>query len=86
MRAGLILPASAEAAWQTGIVLAVGTEPGGIEPGDKVVFPRDAGIEVRLGGTAVEVVRRSELIARVHDLQFGCGGTDPEMVQARHVR
>jgi hypothetical protein len=32
-----------------------------------VLFPRDAGFEVRLHGADVKVMRRSELIARVHD-------------------
>jgi co-chaperonin GroES (HSP10) len=66
-RHGLIIPASAEAGARTGIVTAVGTDPGGVEPGDKVLFPRDAGFDVRLAGTATKVVRRGELIARVHD-------------------
>jgi chaperonin GroES len=66
-RHGLIIPASAEAGAQTGIVIATGAEPGGIEPGDKVLFPRGAGFDVRLAGTAVKVMRRTELIARVHD-------------------
>jgi co-chaperonin GroES (HSP10) len=48
-------------------VTAVGADPGGVEPGDKVLFPREAGFDVRLGGGAVKVLRRSELIARVHD-------------------
>ncbi len=68
-RAGLILPASAAqaAACRTGIVTAIGSEVEGVEPGDKVLYPRDAGYEVRLGGIEVKVVRRDELIARVHD-------------------
>ena len=66
-RGGLIIPASAEAGCRTGIVTAVGTESGGVDPGDKVLFPKDAGFDVRLGGTAVKVMRRGELIARVHD-------------------
>ena len=68
-RSGLILPASAASAvaCRTGIVTAVGTDAGGIEPGDKVLFPRDAGYEVRLGGAAVKVMKRGDLIARVHD-------------------
>lgn len=64
---GLIIPASAENDCGTGVITAVGTEAGGIEPGDKVLFPSEAGYEVRLGGTAVKVMRRAELIARVHD-------------------
>jgi len=64
---GLIIPASAEADCRTGVVTAVGAEAGGIEPGDKVLFPSDAGYDVRLAGAAVKVMRRGELIARVHD-------------------
>ncbi len=66
-RAGLIIPASHEAGCRTGIVTATGAETSGVEPGDKVLFPKDAGFDVRLGGAAVKVMRRSELIARVHD-------------------
>ena len=64
---GLIIPASMDTDCRTGVVTAVGSEPAGIEPGDKVLFPRDAGFDVRLGGAAVKVLRRGELIARVHD-------------------
>jgi chaperonin GroES len=68
-RSGLILPASAAsaAACRTGIVTAVGSEAEGIEPGDKVLYPREAGYEVRLGGIEVKVLKREELIARIHD-------------------
>ena len=68
-RAGLILPASAAAAaaCRTGIVTAIGTDVTGVEPGDKVLYPRDAGFEIRLSGIEVMVVKRSELIARIHD-------------------
>ena len=66
-RAGLILPASAETQCQSGIVIAVGPEAEGVAPGDKVLFLKEAGYDVRLAGTAVKVVRRHELIARVHD-------------------
>ena len=64
---GLIIPASADADCRSGVVTAVGSEVGGIEPGDKVLFPRDAGFDVRFAGSAVKVLRRSDLIARVHD-------------------
>jgi chaperonin GroES len=64
---GLIIPASTETDCRTGVVTAIGSDPAGIEPGDKVLFPRDAGFEVRLGGAAVKVMRRGDLIARVHD-------------------
>ena len=59
--------AAAAAACRTGIVTAVGTDVTGVEPGDKVLYPRDAGYEVRLGGIEVKVVKRDDLIARVHD-------------------
>jgi chaperonin GroES len=64
---GLIIPASAEADCRTGVVTAVGAEATGIEPGDKVLFPTGAGYEVRLAGSGVKVMRRADLIARVHD-------------------
>jgi len=66
-RTGLIIPQSAEAGCRTGIVTAVGTEAHGVDPGDKVLFPKDAGYDVRLGGVACKVLSRRELIARVHD-------------------
>jgi chaperonin GroES len=66
-RAGLIIPASSEAGCRSGVVTAVGTDAAGVEPGDKVLFPKDAGYDVRLAGVAVKVMRRDELIARVHD-------------------
>ena len=66
-RAGLIIPASAETQCRSGIVTALGSEAEGVAPGDKVLFPRDAGYDVRLAGTAQKVLRRGELIARIHD-------------------
>ena len=66
-RAGLIIPASDEAGCSAGIVTATGAEVVGVEPGDKVLFPKEAGFDVRLAGAAVKVVRRAELIARVND-------------------
>jgi len=66
-RHGLIIPASAEAGCRSGIVTAASPEANGIDPGDKVLFPKDAGYDVRLAGTAVKVIRRGELIARIQD-------------------
>ena len=66
-KTGLIIPASAESVCLTGIVTAIGSEAGGIEPGDKVLFPKEAGFEVRLHGGEVKVLRRGELIARIND-------------------
>jgi chaperonin GroES len=66
-RAGLIIPASSEAGCRSGVVTAVGADATGVEPGDKVLFPKDAGYDVRFGGVAVKVIRRHDLIARVND-------------------
>jgi len=68
-RSGLILPATAAAAvaCRTGIVTAVGSEADGVEPGDKILYPREAGYEVRLGGIEVKVLKREDIIARIHD-------------------
>ena len=66
-RSGLIIPAGADAGCRTGIVTAVGAEADGIEVGDKVLFPKDAGYEVRISGAPVRLVLRGALIARVHD-------------------
>jgi co-chaperonin GroES (HSP10) len=66
-RAGLILPASLEAQCRSGIVIAAGPEADGVAPGDKVLFPKESGYDVRLAGTSQKVVRRGELIARIHD-------------------
>ena len=66
-RHGLIIPASADAGCRTGIVTAAGPDASGIEPGDKVLFPCEAGYDVRLAGSTAKVLRRGELIAKVHD-------------------
>ena len=66
-RAGLILPASLEAHCRSGIVIASGPESEGVSPGDKVLFPKEAGYDVRLAGTNQRVLKRNELIARIHD-------------------
>lgn len=66
-RSGLIIPASADAQSCSGIVTAIGPEAVGVELGDKVLFPKDAGFDVRLAGVAVKALKRNQLIARVHD-------------------
>ena len=66
-RHGLIIPASADAACRTGIVTAVGPDAGGLGPGDKILFPKEAGYDVRLAGAVTKVLRRGDVIARVQD-------------------
>ena len=66
---GLIVPINEAAQCTTGIVASVGPDVATIEPGDKVLYPRDAGYEVRLVRSShrVRVLKREELIARIHD-------------------
>jgi co-chaperonin GroES (HSP10) len=66
---GLIVPVNEAAQCRTGIVAAVGNDVVGVEPGDKVLFPRDAGYDVRLARSShrVRVLKREELIARISD-------------------
>jgi chaperonin GroES len=68
-RSGLILPASAAAAaaCRTGIVTAVGGDVEGVDAGDKILYPREAGYEVRISGIEVRLIKRDDLIARIHD-------------------
>jgi co-chaperonin GroES (HSP10) len=66
---GLIVPLNATAQCATGIVAAVGPEVSIVEPGDKVLYPREAGFEVRLVRSShrVRVLKREDLVARIHD-------------------
>jgi co-chaperonin GroES (HSP10) len=66
---GLIVPANEATQVRSGIVAAVGPDVSAVEPGDKVLFPRDAGFEVRLARSShrVRVLKREDLIARIHD-------------------
>ncbi len=66
---GLIVPVNEAAQVRTGIVASVGPDVTSVEPGDKVLYPRDAGFEVRLTRSPlrVRVLKREDLIARVHD-------------------
>jgi co-chaperonin GroES (HSP10) len=66
---GLIVPINEAAQVATGIVASVGPDVALIEPGDKVLYPREAGYEVRLVRSShrVRVIKREELIARIHD-------------------
>jgi co-chaperonin GroES (HSP10) len=66
---GLIVPSDEAAQCRTGIVAAVGPDVPVIEPGDKVLYLRDAGYDVRLARSAhrVRVLKREHLIARIHD-------------------
>jgi co-chaperonin GroES (HSP10) len=66
---GLIVPANEASQCRTGIVAAVGSDVSLIEPGDKVLYPRDAGYEVRLARSShrVRLLKREDVIARIAD-------------------
>ena len=64
---GLIIPSSAESSCQSGVVVAIGDDVHGVSPGDKVLFPRGAGYELRLSGEPKRLLDRRELIARIAD-------------------
>jgi chaperonin GroES len=64
---GLIIPASAESSCMSGIVVSTGDDAAGIAPGDKVLYPRGAGFEIRISGQPMRLLPRTELIARLHD-------------------
>jgi co-chaperonin GroES (HSP10) len=66
---GLIVPVNEATQCLTGIVAAVGPDVTNVEPGDKVLYPREAGYEVRLVRSShrVRVLKREELIARIQD-------------------
>jgi co-chaperonin GroES (HSP10) len=66
---GLIVPANEALNVRSGIVAALGPDVTLVEPGDKVLYPRDAGYEVRLARSShrVRVLKREDVIARIHD-------------------
>jgi co-chaperonin GroES (HSP10) len=66
---GLIVPANEALHVRPGIVAAIGPDVTLIEPGDKILFPREAGYEVRLARSShrVRVLKREDVIARIHD-------------------
>ena len=66
---GLIVPVNEATQVRTGIVASIGPDVTAIEPGDKVLYPRDLGYEVRLARSShrVRVLKREDIIARIHD-------------------
>ncbi len=66
---GLIVPANEAMLVRSGIVAAIGPDVTLLEAGDKVLFPRDVGFDVRLARSShrVRVLKREDVIARIHD-------------------
>ena len=71
IRGGIIIPDSAKEKPQEGEVIAVGTgklldngtriEPG-VKPGDKVLFGKYGGTEIKLDGDEVLILREDEIL------------------------
>ena len=59
-------PVGADQACRSGIVDAVDSDAAGVELGDKILFPKDAGYEVRVGSGSVKLLRE-HVIAHIHD-------------------
>lgn len=74
-KSGIVLPGNAQEKPQQAEVIAVG--PGGIvdgkevemqvKPGDKVIYSKYAGTEVKLDGDEFIVVRQNDIVAKVED-------------------
>ena len=66
---GMIVPMNEATHVRIGIVASVGPDVTAIEPGDKVLYARDAGFDVRLARSPrrVRLLKREDLIARIHD-------------------
>lgn len=74
-KSGIVLPGQAQEKPQQAEVVAVG--PGGmidgkeivmqVKPGDKVIYSKYAGTEVKLGNDEYVVVKQSDIVAVVED-------------------
>ena len=74
-KSGIVLPGNAQEKPQQAEIIAVG--PGGIEDGkevemqvavgDKVIYSKYAGTEVKLDGEEFIVVRQNDIVAKVVD-------------------
>ena len=65
----LIVPPNEATHGRSGTVAASGADVTLVLPGDKVLFPRDAGFDVRLARSShrVRVLKREDVIARILD-------------------
>ena len=73
VKGGIVLPTAAKEKPQMAEVIAVG--PGGmvdgkevvmnVKPGDKVIYSKYAGTEVKIDGQEIIIVRQSDILATV---------------------
>jgi chaperonin GroES len=65
---GLVIPDTAKEKPQRGVIVAVGDdEEIKVEPGDRVLYPRYSGTEVRVEGVDHLVIDATELLAVLRD-------------------
>ena len=77
---GLVLPETSQERPQTGVVVAVGDGTDfeyqncemKVSIGDKVVFSKYAGIELKLDGEVFVVLRQIDIIGVVYDRENNC--------------
>jgi len=66
---GIVLPETAKEKPQQGMVEAVGSEDEmmtNLAVGDKVLFPKYTGNEIKLNGTAYIIMEESDILARLN--------------------
>jgi chaperonin GroES len=79
VRGGIIIPDSAKEKPQEGIVLAVGTGkfekgqtiPLAVKEGDRVLFGKYAGTEIKIDGEELLIVREEEILGILSGAQKG---------------
>jgi chaperonin GroES len=66
---GLLIPDTAKEKPQRGVVMAIGDDEEliKVKPGDRVLYPRYAGTEVRVDGVEHLVIDATELLALLRD-------------------
>ena len=67
---GIVLPETAKEKPQQGLVVAVSQDEEAeisVEVGDKVVFDKYSGTEIKIGGTPHLLMESSDILARVTD-------------------
>lgn len=67
---GIVLPETAKEKPQQGIIEAVGDEEEmmtGLAVGDKVLFPKYSGTEIRMNGVDYLIMEEADVLARISD-------------------
>ncbi len=64
-QSGIFLPTQAQEAPQVAEVMAIGTEELTVKVGDRVIFPKFAGTEVKFEGDTLIIIEEEKLLAIV---------------------